>query len=112
SHSGGYCIVSVDPTAAGFIGRTIDVTHNFTQLLGLNLINLSYTVHVDILPAAKSPIAGVVGPNGERRWSAEYTPIVVSASLDASVLGIPLIDADVDLNLGTVRAEACAGATC
>lgn len=112
SHSGGYCIISVDPSAVGFTGRTIDVTHNFTQLLGLNLINLSYTVHVDILPAAKSPQAGVTGPNGEKRWSAEYTPVVASASLDASVLGIQLIDADVDLNLGTVRAEACAGSTC
>lgn len=112
SHSGGYCIISVDPSAAGFTGRTIDVTHNFTQLLGLNIVNLSYTVHVDILPAAKSPAAGVTGPNGEKRWSAEYTPVVISAGLDASVLGIPLIDADVELNLGTLRAEACAGATC
>lgn len=112
SHSNGYCIISVDPSAAGFTGRTIDVTHNFTQLLGLNIVNLSYTVHVDILPAAKSPAAGVVGPNGEKRWSAEYTPAVISAGLDASVLGVPLIDADVELNLGTVRAEACAGTTC
>ena len=112
SHSGGYCIISVDPSAAGFTGRSFDVTHNFTQLLGLNLINLSYTVHVDVLPAAKSPLAGVTGPNGEKRWSAEYTPVVASASLDASVLGVPLIDADVELNLGTVQAKACAGSTC
>lgn len=112
SHSGGYCIVSVNPSAAGFSGLFIDVTHNFTQVLGLNVVNLSYTTSVDILPPTKSPTAGVVGPNGERRWTAEYTPMAVSASLKASVLGVDIIDAEVDLNLGTVRAEACAGATC
>lgn len=112
NHSGGYCNVSVNPAAAGFTGLSIDVTRNFTQLLGLNVINLSYTTSVDILPPSKSPIAGETGPNGERRWSAEYTPVTVTASLDASILGTPIIDADVDLNLGTVLAEGCAGTTC
>lgn len=112
SHSGGYCIISVNPSAAGFTGLSFDVTHNFTHLIGLDIVNLSYTTSVDVLPASKSPVAGVEGPNGERRWSAEYTPVVIAASLDADVLGTPIIDADVDLNLGTVSAEACAGATC
>jgi hypothetical protein len=112
SRTSGYCVISVDPGAAGFNGLTFDVTHNFTQLLGLNVINLSYTTHVAILPPIKDPIAGTTGANGERRWSAEYTPLTISASLNASVLGVPLIDADVDLNLGTVRAQACEGVTC
>jgi hypothetical protein len=75
-------------------------------------VNLSYSLKLDILPPAKSPVDGVTGPNGERRWSAEYTPISVSAHLGATLLGTSLIDADVDLNFGTVRAEACAGPTC
>jgi prepilin-type N-terminal cleavage/methylation domain-containing protein len=112
SHSGGYCIISVDPSAAGFTGLSINVTHNFTELVGLNLVNLSYTTSVDILPPSKSSLAGETGPNGERRWSAEYTPLTISAALDASVLGVSIIDADVDLNLGTVQAKGCAGATC
>jgi hypothetical protein len=112
SHSGGYCLVSVNPSAAGFSGLSIDVTNNFTQLLGLNVVNLGYTTSVDVLPPTKSPAAGVTGPNGERRWSAEYTPIAINAHLTASILGVSIIDATVDLNLGTVKAEACAGVTC
>ncbi len=112
SHSAGYCLVSVDPSAVGFTGLSISLTHNFTQLLGLNIVNLSYTTRIDILPPSKSPIAGSTGANGERLWSAEYTPLAISASLDASILGTAIIDADVDLKLGTVRAEACAGVVC
>ncbi len=110
TQSGSYCVITVDLENAGFPGLSIDITRSF----GIPLVaSLSSAIKVDILPIAKSPIAGVAGPNGERRWSAEYTPISVSASLDAStLLGIQLIDADVDLKLGGVRAEACAGATC
>lgn len=112
SRSGSYCVITVDPADPAFVGRSVSVTHNFTHLIGLNVVNLVYTTHVSILPAAMSPAAGVTGPNGERRWSAEYTPVVTSASLDATVLGAPIIDADVELNLGTVKAQACSGATC
>ncbi len=112
SRSGSYCVVQVNPSAAGFNGLSFTVSHNFTQLLGLNIVNLIYSATIDILPPAKSGLNGVTGPNGEKRWSAEYTPLSISTSLDANILGIPLIDADVDLKLGTVRAEACAGATC
>jgi hypothetical protein len=75
-------------------------------------VSLAYTTTIDILPPAKTDADGEIGPNGERRWTAEYTPIAVSASLDSSVLGISLIDVDVDFNLGQVSAKACAGATC
>jgi hypothetical protein len=112
SRSGSYCIINVNPTTPGFTGLSFSVTHNFTQLLGLNLVNIGYTTNVDILPPAKSPLAGVTGPNGEKRWSAEYTPISITANLTTSALGIPLIDATVDLNLGSVKAEACSGVTC
>jgi len=125
SRSGGYCIVSVNPSAAGFNGLSIPLQGSLNVTLGLSLLDLlslglstnpvvsfTYAITVDILPAAKSPAAGVEGPNGERRWSAEYTPIVMSASLDATLLGVTIIDTDVDLNLGTVRAEGCAGSTC
>jgi prepilin-type N-terminal cleavage/methylation domain-containing protein len=110
TQSGSYCVITVDLENAGFPGLSIDITRSFGIPL---LANLSSAIKIDILPVAKSPIAGVTGPNGERRWSAEYSPITVSASLDAStLLGIPLIDADVDLRLGGVSAKACAGATC
>jgi prepilin-type N-terminal cleavage/methylation domain-containing protein len=112
SRSGGYCNISVNPAAAGFTGVTYTVSHSFTQLVGLNVVNLSYTTAVSILPPAKSPAAGETGSNGEKRWRAEYTPVSVSASLDANAAGVSLIDADVDMSLGTVSAEACAGATC
>jgi prepilin-type N-terminal cleavage/methylation domain-containing protein len=112
TRSGSYCVVTITPNTAGFAGKTITLTHNFTQLLGLNIVNLAYTTTIDLLPSAKSAAAGVEGPNGERRWNAEFTPLAVSASLDASVLGVSLIDVDVDLNLGAVEAKACAGATC
>jgi hypothetical protein len=112
SHQSGYCLLSVNPSSSGFTGLSIDVTNTFTQLVGLNVVNLSYTTSVDIFPPSKSPTAGVVGPNGERRWSAEYTPMAISASLDASVLGASIIDSSVGLNLGTVQAKACAGTTC
>ena len=112
SRSGPYCLIQVDTLAGGFNGLNIDVSHNFTQLLGLNIVNLSYSAHIHVLPPAMTPQAGEVGPNGELLWSAEYTPIKATVSLNASVLGIPLIDSTVDLNLGTARAEACAGTTC
>lgn len=112
SHSGGYCLISVNPSAAGFTGLSVNVTHNFTHLIGLNIVNLSYTTSVDILPPSKTPLAGQIGPNGERRWSAEYTPLAITAGLDASVLGVSIIDADVNLNTGAVRSVGCAGATC
>jgi prepilin-type N-terminal cleavage/methylation domain-containing protein len=114
SRSGAYCVLTVNPLAAGFTGLSIDLNSSFLQNLGLLLpvVNLTYSVKLDILPPAKSPIAGVTGPNGEKRWSAEYTPASVSASLDATLLGTSIIDADVDLNLGTVSAKACSGATC
>jgi hypothetical protein len=113
SRSNPYCVFTVNPAAAGFTGVSIPISLTaFTQVLGLNVVNLSFTTQVDILPSAKSPPAGVIGANGEYRWSGEYNPIAVSASLDASILGVPIIDADVDLNLGSVLAESCAGATC
>jgi prepilin-type N-terminal cleavage/methylation domain-containing protein len=112
SRSGSYCLVTVNASASGYVGGSVSVTHNFTQLIGLNVVNLAYTVDVDFLPPAKSPADGVEGANGEKRWSAEYKPIVISASLDSSVLGTTLIDTDVNLNIGNVTAEACAGATC
>lgn len=112
SRSGGYCNLTVNPAASGFTGVTYTVSHNFTQLLGLNIINISYTTAVSILPPTKSPVAGETGANGEKRWTAEYTPVAVSSSLDASVLGTSLIDVDVDMTLGTVSAKACAGSTC
>lgn len=117
SRSGTYCVFTVNPAAAGFTGLHIPVTHNFTNLLGLNVVSLAYTIEVDILPPAKDPIAGATGANGERTWTAEYTPLSITASLDSSVdlpllPDIELIDADVNLNLGTVRAQACAGGTC
>lgn len=112
SRSGGYCVLSVNPAAAGFAGATYNVTHDFTQLLGLNAINLSYTTTVSILPPTKTPVAGEIGANGEKRWSAEYTPMSVATHLNASVLGNELINANVDLDVGTVRARACAGTTC
>jgi hypothetical protein len=90
------------------------VTHNFTTLLGLNVVSLAYTIEIDILAPTKNAVGGTTQPNGEKTWSAEYTPLSVSASLNVGVplLGLNLVDADVDLNLGTVRAQACAGATC
>jgi prepilin-type N-terminal cleavage/methylation domain-containing protein len=112
SRSGGYCILTVDPAAAGFNGITYSVTHNFTQLVSLSLVSVEYTTSVSILPPVKTPIAGETGPNGETRWSAEYTPVSLAASLDVSLAGIPLVDTDVEMNVGTVRAEACAGTTC
>lgn len=113
SRSGSYCVYTVNTAAAGFNGFSIGpISHNFTQLLGLNLVEIAYTTSVDVLPPAKSPQAGTAGPNGEKRWSAEYTPLKVSASLDVGALGISLIDADVNLNLGSVKSEACAGVTC
>lgn len=112
NRSGSYCVLTVTPGTAGFVGKQITLTHNFTQLVGLDIVNLAYTTTVDLLPPATGPAAGVDGPNGERRWSAEYTPMAVSASLDASVLGAPLIDVDVEMNLGSVKADACAGAAC
>jgi hypothetical protein len=112
SRSGSYCVVTINPAANGFIGRDITLSHNFTQLLGLNVVNLSYATTISILPSTKTDADGEEGPNGERRWSAEYTPIAVSASLEADVLGVDIIDADVDFNLGQVSAKACAGAAC
>jgi prepilin-type N-terminal cleavage/methylation domain-containing protein len=114
SRSGSYCVFTVVPSAAGFSGLRIPVSHNFTSLIGLNVVSLAYTINVDILPPTKDGISGTTGTNGEKTWTAEYTPLSVSASLTAGVplLGLNLIDADVDLNLGTVRAQACAGATC
>ena len=112
SRSGSYCLLTVNASTSGYIGGSVSVTHNFTELIGLNVVSLAYTVNIDFLPPAKSPAEGVVGSNGERRWSAEYKPIAISASLDSSVLGTTLIDSDVDLNIGNVTAEACAGATC
>jgi hypothetical protein len=117
SRSGGYCVMSVNPSAAGFTGRVINLEHNVLQNLGLT--NLAYEIHVNILPPAKDPIAGVVGPNGERRWAAEYTPISVSMRLKSSVTVNPLLgidvlltDTDVQMNLGSVSAKGCAGSTC
>lgn len=109
-----YCVLTINPAAAGFTGRSIELSSSFLHGLGLLLpvVDLGYSLKLDILPPAKSPIDGVTGPNGETRWSAEYTPISVSAHLDATLLGISIINADVDLNFGTVRAEACAGPTC
>jgi prepilin-type N-terminal cleavage/methylation domain-containing protein len=112
SRSGGYCVISVNPSAGAFVGVNFSVTHNFTQLLGINVINLSYTTNVSILPPAKSALAGVTGANGEKRWEAEYSPLTISANLSANILGVPLINATVDLNLGTAQAKACAGVTC
>lgn len=112
SRSGSYCNVTVDPSANGYTGRSITVAHSFTELVGVDLVYLTYSTTIDLLPAAKSPGGGVLGSNGERRWSAEYMPIAIAASLDATVLGGSIIDTDVDLNLGSVKAVACAGATC
>ncbi len=114
SRSGSICTFTVAPLTSGFTGLHIPVTHNFTSLLGLNVVSLSFTTQVDILAPTKNSIAGTTGTNGEKTWIAEYTPLSVSASLTAGVpvLGLSLIDADVDLNLGTVRAQSCAGATC
>jgi hypothetical protein len=114
TRSGTYCVFTVTPSTAGFTGLRIPVSHNFTNLLGLNVVSLAYTIAVDILPPTKNGVSGTTGTNGEKTWTAEYTPLSVSASLTAGVplLGLNLIDADVDLNLGTVRAQACAGATC
>jgi hypothetical protein len=112
--SGSYCVYTVTPTTPGFTGLHIPVTHNFTSLLGLNVASLAYTIEVDILAPTKNGVAGTTQTNGEKTWSAEYTPLAVSASLDVGVplLGLNLVDADVNLNLGTVQAKACAGATC
>ncbi len=118
SRSGSYCVFTVNPATAGFTGLHIPVTHNFTSVLGVvNIVSLAYTIEVDILPPAKDPIAGATGANGETTWTAEYTPLSVTASLDVGVAipllpDINLIDADVNLNLGTVQAKACAGGTC
>jgi hypothetical protein len=115
SRSGGYCFITVNPGASGFLGMSIDFEHSVLQNLGLT--ELVYEVHVDILPPAKDPLNGVIGPNGERRWSAEYTPIVISSRLRTN-LTVPLVgvvkltDTQVDLNLGGVSAKACAGPTC
>jgi hypothetical protein len=110
SHSGGYCVVSVNPAAGGFTGLSIDVENT----VAVGLTNLSYETHVDVLPPAMSPPAGVVGANGERRWTAEYTPMSISSRLkvDLVVPDVLLTDTEVTLNLGTVKADACAGVTC
>jgi hypothetical protein len=117
SRSGGYCIISIDPSTAGFTGRTISLEHNVLQNLGLT--NLEYETHINILPPAKDPAAGIEGPNGERRWSAEYTPISISSRLRTSVTVNPLLginvlltDTKVDVSLGSVTARGCAGSTC
>lgn len=112
SRSGSYCNVTVNTAANGYIGGNITVSHSFTELVGVDIVNLIYTITIDLLPPAKSPVDGVVGANGERRWSAEHTPIAVSATLDSNVLGVSIIDSDVDLNLGSVKSTACAEATC
>jgi hypothetical protein len=114
ARSGSYCVYTVNPVASGFTGVHIPVTHNFTSLLGLNVVSVAYTIEVDILAPAKNGVAGTTQANGEKTWSAEYTPLSVTASLDVGVplLSLNLVDADVDLNLGTVQAQACAGATC
>ena len=114
TRSGSSCVFTVNPLTPGFTGLHIPVTHNFTQLVGLNVVSVAYTTSVDILAPTKDSITGTPGANGEKTWTAEYTPLSISASLDVGVplLGLSLIDADVDLNLGTVRAQACAGATC
>jgi hypothetical protein len=64
-------------------------------------------------------VNGVTGANGEKRWSAQYTPVSISARLSTELtvnallgLKVSLTDTSVDLNLGTVSAEACAGTTC
>ncbi len=107
--SNDYCVFTIDPKAAGFNGLTLPVISNTFSLLG---VSLGYSTSFSILPPAKSPWAGVVGPNLEKTWVAQYSPLSLNASLDASILGVPFIDADVDLSLGTVKAEACAGVTC
>jgi prepilin-type N-terminal cleavage/methylation domain-containing protein len=117
SRSGGYCVVNINPLAEGFTGVNIQQTGTLLQNLGLT--KLTYSVDVNALPPSKDPLDGVVGPTGERRWSAEYTPLTVSARLTVEVtvdvllnIKVVLLDSKVDLDLGKVSATACAGVTC
>jgi hypothetical protein len=96
-----YCRYVVNPNAAGFTGVSIPVNSGLAGVLTFNAT-------IDILAPQKTAIAGVTGENGEKRWSAEYTPIDISASMDILGLG----EVNVDLDLGSVTTEACAGATC
>lgn len=113
SRTGGYCVISVNPAAVGFTGAAFDVSTS----VNVGLTQLIYEIHVNLHPPAKDTVDGVVGPNGEKRWSAEYTPISVSARLRAS-LTVPLVgsavlsDTTADVTLGSAKAEACAGVTC
>jgi prepilin-type N-terminal cleavage/methylation domain-containing protein len=114
NHDNNYCVLAINPSANGFAGRVIDFEHSIVPNGGQT--RLEYQVHVDVQPPVKDALAGVIGPNGEKRWTAAYTPISISTRLrifyNNAGTEVLVTDTASDLSLGSVRAEACAGVTC
>jgi hypothetical protein len=109
--SGSYCRITVNPS----VGVTAEVSGSFAANLGLTTV--AYSTEVKALPPTVDGLAGTTGPNGEKRWTAEYTAVSISTHLTIT-LSIPplepvkLQESAVDLRLASVGAHACAGQTC
>lgn len=115
SRSGSYCNLTIDPLAAGFTGRNVDVSGSVLANGGLT--NVGFKVTVQALPPNVGPAAGTLGPDGERRWVADYVPLAVTTELtiDVTVLGagtVTLVRSTADLGFGQVSVDGCAGAVC
>jgi prepilin-type N-terminal cleavage/methylation domain-containing protein len=106
TRTGDYCNINVDPHVGVSKRRSGSVTRSLTTL--------TYDVQIDVLPPAADPANGVDGPNGERRWSAQYIPISLTARLTVRVGALPIVLTDtlVHVDFGSVSASACAGVTC
>lgn len=116
SRSGAYCVIAFDP-ASGFSGMSKTISGTLTTNLGLTKI--TYTASLEAFPPTASTANGVVGPNGEKRWSADYTALSLSAALEVELTLNPLTgekvtltDSEVDLQLAKLAIDACSGVSC
>ncbi|HVE90935.1 MAG TPA: hypothetical protein VNE62_01355 [Actinomycetota bacterium] len=114
SRVGATCNKTISPSAAGFAGYSQTLSGSIVS--GLTTLRFEYTV--DAFTPAKDSLNGVVGPNGERRWTAQYTAMSIRARLSIDVspgLGLPgvtVTDSIVDMTMGSISATGCAGVTC